>query len=78
MAREETHVLISFCFGKFFPKLLTFREAMVMAFLFIGRRFQGGNVIDRSLCQDFLLGVAFALVCLRVLSNGGGAGGDRV
>jgi hypothetical protein len=46
VAREVTHVLISFCFGEFFPKLLTFKKAMVMAFLFIGRRFQGGSVAD--------------------------------
>ncbi len=46
MAKEETHILISFCFGEFFLKLLTFKEAMVMAFLFIGRWFQGGNVAN--------------------------------
>lgn len=35
VAREETHILISFCFGEFFLKLFTFREVMVVAFLFI-------------------------------------------
>jgi hypothetical protein len=46
VAREETHILISFCFREFFPKLLTFKEAMMMAFLFIGRQFQGGSVVN--------------------------------
>lgn len=35
VAKEETHVLISFGFGEFFLKLLTFRDAMVVDFLFI-------------------------------------------
>ncbi len=78
MAREVTHVLISFCFGEFFHKLLMFKEAMVMAFLFIGRWFQGSSVVDRSLCQDFLPGVAFAMVHFIDLCNGGGVGGDHV
>jgi hypothetical protein len=37
VAKEETHVLISFFFGELFLKLFTFREAMAMAFLFIER-----------------------------------------
>jgi hypothetical protein len=37
MAREVTHALICFCFEEFFPRLLMLREAMVMAFLFIGK-----------------------------------------
>ncbi len=39
MVKEVTHALISFCFGEFFPALLTIREAMVMAFLFMNRLF---------------------------------------
>jgi len=39
MAREVTHALFSFCFGEFFPRFLTFREAMVTAFLFMSSLF---------------------------------------
>jgi hypothetical protein len=39
MAKEVSHALISFCFGEFFPKILTFIEAMVMAFLFMNGLF---------------------------------------
>ncbi len=39
MAREVTHALISFCFGEFFPRFFTFKDAMVMAFLFMSRLF---------------------------------------
>jgi uncharacterized membrane protein len=37
VAREETQDLISFYFGEFLPKLLTFMEVMVRAFLFMKR-----------------------------------------
>jgi hypothetical protein len=37
MAKEVTHALISFYFEEFFTIFFTFREEMVMAFLFMGR-----------------------------------------
>jgi len=39
MTKEVSHVLISFYFGEFLLRLLTFREAMDMALLIMGRRF---------------------------------------
>jgi hypothetical protein len=51
---------------------------MVMAFLFIGRRFQGGSVANRSLCQKFLPNAAFTLIRLIDLCNGASVGGDYI
>jgi hypothetical protein len=39
MAKEVIHVLISFCFGILLPRLLMFREVMVMALLIMKRQF---------------------------------------
>jgi hypothetical protein len=39
MTKEVSHVLISFYFGELLLRLLTFREAMDMALLIMGRRF---------------------------------------
>jgi hypothetical protein len=78
VAREVTHFLISFCFGEFVLRLFTFREAMVMAFLFMRRWFHGDNIADRSLWQDILPDATFVLVPLKVLCNGSGAGSGCV
>lgn len=67
MAKEATQALISFCFGEFFPKLLTFREAMVIAFLFTNNLFQGDSIADQSLLQSCLSDATFAQIHLRIL-----------
>ncbi len=61
MAKEETHDLISFCLGEFLPKLLTFSEAKVRAFLFMRKLVHGGLSADRSLSLGVPSRVVFIL-----------------